>query len=488
MTGSTPPVGEARASVVRLRAVLERLVRSVPFPETTPLAEAARALGAPEGAARRPAPDVLLGVATRIHEAVQASGVRSVAPRDLRDAPWVMWEGPKPVVELPGVLDATVAKAERSRSGLKRLIEAWLRAFRKDRPGIAQAGRAIAQLVARTDDHRFHRWREAHSRFSLFDASTGPGKLAVAVLSGSEAPGSALAAAGLDDPLRASGGYMKAVHDEALRIGSRALRDARTVAHVAGRLPGLLENEDRTLRFPGDRGPVARELLRPWLDGGAEPGAAAREFVMGFLLRHVGDPTLKAASWREVGDREAALVRRWRTKVSLGTFFELISDQGVDKQWEYRQAFWSAYLERSHIDEAWLALGPEVALTAKSMKELGGQYGRLAGGDNNRNSVILMRIGRLILCEWSYVGSLRAWLADHEGAPQLGKSVYHRYEFRTPCLEFEAAGYVDPAKLHASGGLWHRKPAAGWWQERAARLIRAYTGIHLNRQDWMPKG
>ena len=51
-------------------------------------------------------------------------------------------------------------------------------------------------------DHRLDLWREADRRVGLFDAETGPRKLAVWVMSGPETVQQALTATGLDDPVR----------------------------------------------------------------------------------------------------------------------------------------------------------------------------------------------------------------------------------------------------------------------------------------------
>src|SRR5262249_35055763 len=136
-----------------------------------------------------------------------------VARRDLQDAPWIMWQGAPAGAAVPGLLDAVFTQAVGSSRTARNLIEAWLRDFAPEAPVIGVAGQAIQQLLAAHPDYRLDTWRSAQRRLDLFDAQRGPDKLARALIDGAEPVDAILASCGLDDAIRAAGGYMRTVVD-----------------------------------------------------------------------------------------------------------------------------------------------------------------------------------------------------------------------------------------------------------------------------------
>lgn len=108
----------------------------------------------------------------------------------------------------------------------------------------------------------------------------------------------------------------------------------------------------------------------------------------------------------------------------------------LDHQWRYGEHFWKACLDRGVISDVWLALADEVSSAARTIRDLRCAYGTLSGGVDSRHAVILMRVGPLVLCEWSHNGKLRAWPTDWRHEPQLGRRDYTGYELRTDGLVF----------------------------------------------------
>jgi hypothetical protein len=122
---------------------------------------------------------------------------------------------------------------------------------------------------------------------------------------------------------------------------------------------------------------VARGLLRPWLGAANEPEESIRFQIQDFLLEHLDDPRLKPQRWQEAGEPAINLMRRWLTRASLRAFFSLISDHALDIHWRYREAFWSACLEKDKTIEAWLALGSRIYASARAVEDLKRAYARL---------------------------------------------------------------------------------------------------------------
>ena len=473
------PASETREAIEALKAALGALPRAW-FPSgTSHTAAMLQKLGAGERPPRPPQEAHLEALRARLR-ALFAAGPPAAPPepRDLRDAPWILWSGKPPAAGFPGLLPAVLAQAAGHGRTLRNLAEAWVRDFDPKLPGLRETGSALARLIAASVDHRLGHWREAQALVGLFDAEHGPKRLAERLLRGPEAVGEILERCGFADPARATGAYMLAVQRAALATLPPLLRQAPGPAGTALRRAQAFLAPASRLRFPEERGPMAAGLVAAWL-GGAAPDAALRDEVQEFLLHHLGDPRLKPQNWTAAGEEVVRLVRGWLARASLETFFRLIDEHALDRHWRYREAFWSACLQKGAIDDAWLVLGRNVHASARAIRALGSAYGCLSGSSDPNHAVLLMRIGPLVLCEWSHNGRLRAWPADWRQAPQLGCAGYDRDELVVRGLPFPDAPEPE--------GLTHRGSESGLWQGRAAKLLAKRAGLHLTPTDWQPR-
>ncbi len=255
---------------------------------------------------------------------------------------------------------------------------------------------------------------------------------------------------------------MRAVHAECLGQLPSLLRGPNAAARFE-RVAAVL-TRDAQLRFPDARLEIARALFRAWTEERQSPGADAQAVVRDFALTHIGHPQLRLRAW--IGaDPEAAILRRWLAQASLRVFFGLIADHARNSQWPYREAFWSACLTKGAIADAWLVLGRSVYADAHARKELGFPFGKLAKG-SPEHSVLLLRVGPLILAEWSHDGKLRAWRV--EDGPKLFLPTYARDDIQRPA----------PFELVHSGS------ATDLWQSRAAELLERYAEVRLHQSEW----
>ena len=340
--------------------------------------------------------------------------------KQLRYAPWLLWNGEPPAASLHGLLAVLLDQARVSASTLRRLICAYLRDFDGDAIGIDKAAATIREELAKGGP-RLETWRTAQNEVHLFDPALGPAALAARLLVREQQPNEMLARYKLDDPLFATGKYMLAVEDAVRAAAPVILRDYGTVA--LERVLKIVAPGENKLRFQSRAANTARAFLQAWLVGRGEPASALQEPVRRVLLHWLNDPRLRPQRWIAVGGQETALMRRWLTRASLDLFFRLIAQNVLDAQWRYRNAFWLAYLEKGAIADAWLALGRQTFAAAGTIRELGQAYGRLKGGTANQ-SALLLRIGSLVVGEFTHNGSLRAWPADWPGAPRLGEIDY----------------------------------------------------------------
>lgn len=417
---STPtPASETLNAVEALRFVVERFApRNMTLPDEPESAQMLRALGATEVSPAPPSDDFLEKLRRNLVAASRAGRVAALPRKELRYAPWLLWNGKPPAASLSGLLAVLLDHARVSGPMLRRVIGAYLRDFDPRMPGIHEAAGCIREVLAQGEP-RLGPWRAAQSEVHLFDPTRGPAALADRLLD-DDRPEETLARYKLDDPLFATGNYMMAIEDAVRDAAPRLLRKqgepgfqciVRIIA-PAGKL-----------RFAAGVGNTARTLLRAWLDGGPEPAPTLQQPVREVLLRWLGDPRLRPQPWAGVGERETLLMRRWLTRASLDLFFKLIDRHALDAHWRYRHAFWLAYLEKGAIADAWLALGSQTFNEAGTIRELGSAYGRLKGAAANQ-SALLLRIGQLIITEFTHNGSLRAWPANWSDAPQLGEAEY----------------------------------------------------------------
>lgn len=475
----------AREALARLDAATRLLPRAASLPE----APATRRLREQFSGPQKPiVPDHPEALRRRVIQAIRDARLDALPMRDRRASAWLLWTGTPLGTELPGLADMVRALAGENPRALRILIDAWLQHFDGAKRLVPQCGQFIARRLADRNDPRLQIWRAAHAAHQLFDAARGPALLARHLMQ-AEAPGAALAAAGFGEPMRASGGYMRAVH-----------------ACVLAEIPALLRSSDaeaslrRVLafaapggapRFPDLLGRLADALLAPWL-GGQAPAEPVRQAVQGFLLGVMGDPRVYPGRWLAVQDEATRIVRGWLARASLDTFFDVIraearADPVARRQWRYREAFWRACLTNPNgISEAWVVLGANVRRRAGTSADLDGAYGKLEGGNSSVHAVLLMRIGQLTLAEFNQNGRLRAWPADWKNAPRLYRQRYERDELFGGCLPFPP-GPDGRGGEASSEGLRHIGSDTNYWQSSAAALLHRRTQLRLTPDDWQPR-
>jgi EH_Signature domain len=475
----------ARQALDRLGAFVELLPRAaLRLPVKSESTKAVEMLNASDSAIALPA-DAVLDIIRRRLVSASAEGGQYLRS-DLRAAVWLLWTERQPLSDLPGLLDAVLTQAYKSNATARALIEAWLRAFSRNDPSVARTGFSIRQLLIGRPNPRLGLWRNADRRVELFDAREGPRKVASKLISGPETVADVLFASGFDDPLRASGGYIRAVQQEVLAKASGVLTRPDADEPLKRTLSFLAPNGALRFAEPRSRGEIARGLLRPWLERENEPEELIRFQVQDFLLDHLDDPRLKPERWREAGEQATNLMRRWLTRASLRAFFSLISEHALDNHWRYREAFWSACLEKDSTVEAWLALGSRIHASARAVEDLKGAYARLDGASGDQ-AVLLLRVKNLVFCEWSHNGKLRAWPADWSNAPRLQRRRYTRAELTGKGLPFPPNARFGSNGSADGMGLSHVGSDRNRWQGSAAELLARRAQIVLAPTDWRPR-
>lgn len=464
------------------------LRRSPGLPKVPPSEKALRVLEAQDAPPARP-PGAVLDQLKRqlITLAQEKHGYAMVPSREMRHVPWLLWASTEPIAKLPGLLEELIGRALRRRSVLSALIEAWVHGCSRDAPLIAEAAAGLRWLIKDSTHPAMKLWREADDRIQLFDPVIGPRELARLLVDGDESVESILANFGFDDPFRAVSGFLRVTQTEVTALIADRMTKAVAPRAMDRMVAFFVAGGNLRFKEPEAASGIARAMIWPWIRGQAVPSEPIRERVQAFLLQFLGDPRLRPQLWAFAGEETIAQMRRWLTKASLDVFFRLIRDHALDHQWRYREAFWSAYLKDGAIEDAWLAFAPSVHADARSIRELRGAFGRLDGyGGDRDHSVLLMRIGKLVFCEWSHNGALRAWPIDWKAAPKLAQVSYLRKELQTDCLPFPP---YARGKGGTSGarGLTHSNSDRAHWQQSVAELIARRTQVKLQQRDYMPR-
>jgi hypothetical protein len=263
-----------------------------------------------------------------------------------------------------------------------------------------------------------------------------------------------------------------ATFDAVLASGDQRLSDSATVVRVLAWARLLGSPVSRSVH----RVNFADSLLRPWQR--RSPPDQLKATLIDFLVRDYGDPRMggnRQYQWRDVSPEALRVIMTWLAGDTLRGFMRIL-ERTADEIWRYRQNFWMAYYQAGHVEEAWLALGPQAASLARRLQadERGLGYGRLDGGAAPDQSVLLLRIGNLVLTEWSHNGSLRACRDIDPDAPALYMRSYHGAELRAiQSMDFHDGMNQNPELRHMNSG-------GGTWQRKARDFIRRHTGVHLD--------
>jgi len=493
-------VTEALNALRELAALSDSLKRKPSLPETAACARQAKDLFGSGDATPLPSSDILEAIRQELQQACMAGNAATLPMRTLRRAPLVFWDREPHAAALPGLVDTFFESAARRDRLLREVIEAWFRDFGPDLPRFSKSGEVIAALASRSADPRLEFWARANNRYALFDAKRGPQTVGAALLSSAEGTQKVLVDVGMDDPLRAAGKFFRAAVLALLQMLPKALQRP-DAAKAFDRATEILEvrqsTQDRTgriiersvLRFPDLAGETIAAMLSPWPAAPQASLSASKEVIKAFLMRVIGDPRLYPDRWKPAPEECARLMRSWLAEASLETFFELISERNDDPQWRYRRAFWRACLRNMPKDrpgEVWVILGPGMAARAKAVRDLANGYGSMdASGQYGEQAVLLIRLGSIILSEWSNVGPVRAWPVDDRRCPPLYRSRYAPTQLRARSMDFPHHPRLRRGGAFDGRGLWHRSPQTGLWQGCAAAFLANHVGLYLTEQDYM---
>lgn len=313
-------------------------------------------------------------------------------------------------------------------------------------------------------------WAQRHAAHDVFDVQNGPANLAGQVLDDTRPVREVLREHGLGEWLQ-TGGYAEAAFAAVLVDVPRRLRLSVSEARSLDLIRRTLEwgeSSSGDMQFPSLRVPVAEAFLLPWLQ--AAPPKAVERTITAFLLKTFGDPRMQRTRWNGVNESATNVFKRWLTGETLEAFVRVIERVAERDHWKYRKAFWMAYYRAGHVLDAWVVLGPEAKIISRQFADLKGHSSELIRPQLSNHSVLLLRIGNLVVADWSHNGKCRMWREGDLYAPMLYRTRYEASDLRA-ATDFEVT---------------HHSSSTGGWQLKIHDHIRDLTGIRLSFSSYMP--
>jgi hypothetical protein len=407
----------------------------------------------------------------RLVRARSEANWNSVTSRDWRDSPYVFaWDAPgSSLGEDPVFLKRYLDYFDRGRKArdVRRLIAAFFLGYSSRSSCSLIIASEIRSALENNMSSSLTRWRDRQGRYSLF-SDAGPVVVASYFLAAGEAYSEFTKETGIapnDSP------FLRETFEQLIKIVSTRLGPSGEGAGLKRLWDWLIVG--RELRYNDVRslGQIADTLLAPWQS--TDPNLAVQLDLTDFFFKYYNHPRLRAGNWQYVSESAIATVMRWNARRTIDDFFKILDASAPVEQWSYRNAFWSSYVNRHHIFEAWPVFGRIATSKARSLfkgTSQEGQFGELVSG-NPDQSVLLIRIDRLVIVEWSHNG--QCWiLGDGRQSPKFYERVY---------LASELRGFN-------SEGVRHDGKERGQWQGEVQNRIRDLTGIRMLPADYMPRG
>lgn len=394
--------------------------------------------------------------------------LRLLGTRDFKHVSNLLWD-PPPLAADGSFMANYLAELVRRRNGsaLRRLALLWLLRFRADAPGIHEAA---AVLLAEASSLRGALADPEVAR-RVFDPLFGPVSLAEELASGEDTPAEILDCHGIKGSA-AEGGFVLAAFEALLaRLGQTMAAARGPYLPLLQRVLGFARDAKGRPRFDQARAAMAESLLQPFTM--ADPSTEVRDLIEGELLSRLGDPRLAADRWAGISEGAKEVMLRWLSEAMLEAFLAIVQRYADADHWRYREAFWRAYLRAGYIRSVQIAFRTQAANEARQLgrkdrrllafADLDG-YGTLAN-----HAVLLLRIGDLVLAEWSHLGALRIWRGGHPRAPRL------------------TARHFSGSELKADADLRVVHHPQAQWQAKVADFIWRETGLRIPSSDYMPR-
>ena len=366
---------------------------------------------------------------TKLRAVARSRSIASLTIREMRLTASCLFDGEHHLADDQSFLDQFLdaLRSIRSRAAIKRLIHSYFVHFDPNHRGIQRIAIFLRESIASIEGR--WEWPERHRQFRIFDPAQAPEQLAGLTIK-SINPRRELDKVGLSGQLSTSG-LSAHVFLSALTSIQQRLENNPRLEDV-DRAIAWVQADNGVVYFLAHRGALANTLLLPWRQ--RDPDQAIRDKIQGYLLDNLGDPRIELAPWVRTDDTAREVMIRWLARATLEQFLKVVDRVATKEQWNYRRAFWNAYIDKGAVGNAWVAFGSDGAQVARRIADdtadkLMRRFATL-GGAGSDQAVLLLSIGDLVIADWSHNGRLRIWRRGNPSAPEFNMKSYLATELR----------------------------------------------------------
>jgi len=409
------------------------------------------------------------------HTIKYGEDLSTLSTRDLRRSPWVLFfpanDSNNWLAKNQSFTNQYILwlKQRGQYKSVAALLKVFIKHYPSDMPTFDSWRSVLKELISDKSTSRIARLKKCCD-FAGYLHLNGP-EIFAEKLFKDETPIQAIEKAGVSGEILQSvffkssiKNYIKLVSQN---IDNPALDLKRLKLHLS-----ILENDDGRMIHAEMARELANQLLSPFIS--KNPSKATEDIIRMFLLKHLNDPRFYGNNWYGVNKEIRDVMHRWLISLTLEDFFKLLDKTAEKGHWLYRRAFWSAYLNKGVITDAWIALGKSASDLIKT-KDHRLRYGNIVRGERKKSSIIL-KIRGMTIVEISHVGKCRIYLDSNKNTPELYKSEYKFHDL-VPSTFNDNSNY----------GVAHGGSENGSWQLKIAEIIRKHTGISMNSKDYMPR-
>lgn len=405
--------------------------------------------------------------------------------RELKCLPWVMFDedypdpetGNGPIAMNRGILDAYLHEVGQRFSCSIRtaFVQVLLYFYPKDLPIydflVDQSGR----LLAGSESLRCRKYARILDEYRLLETG-GPGRYWKSLAESRGKVDSLLEDTGFTG-IMFNSRFMYDIFTAGLTDISDTLKASRDAELILHRLFDLIETDAGGGKngglFKEHRKKIAESLLLPAFHAGYSVEEQA--YIQKKILEYFGDPRLNRKNWSGISPKAEGVMRSWMTRATLEMFFEILQRLAHNitlEHWTARKAFWTAYLNREVIDDAWVVMSSELIDRAKRFKgfERSGVGMHSGYGRTADHAALLLKIGPLHIVEWNHNGACHLVASNSNYAPEFYKASY------------DSQSLSDYPAVIEGTGIQSRYTHQGNWQSRFADAIHQMTGIRITVQ------
>ena len=408
---------------------------------------------------------------SKAHEVAMENTWNNLSHNELKNIAKCLCDGERPLATDGIFMEAFLQTCDsRIRKSLCRvLIWVYLYSYGKNWVGVPQLGKWLGITVQKWD----WQWADRQNEIGIFDGPLAPSRIATEVFNGHKVVGEQLDAYIEYKGLR-TGGLIYAAFAEAANKfrNSAAEEDQGKVLAWLERFLDWACLDNNSFVYQRLKTQFIESLLLPWEDNA--PTDVIKAKTQSFLVDCFGDPRLGGANWNGVNESAQRVIRGWLVERALEQFLDVVDELALDHQWKYRRAFWMAYHKKNVISDAWVAFASNGAAKARQIAKRSNDKSWLSFADlrstgDPNHAVLILRIGDLLIADFSHMGKWRVWDWSSINAPKPYEQSYDRDSFINTVKE-------GP----------HHGSANGTWQHIVSEIVAEKTGVVITKRNYMP--